>query len=189
MKNSRTVLLSAFLIVAALGFLVLGLVPNLTTGVSASTEAETSSSSMFFGRRLKNYGVHVPVGASIATTSTTDTYFQVPKSGRVVSIKFSSLAALATSDTNYITWSVTNLGQAGAGSTALLATSDLNTTKATGGAAITASSSKSLTLHGTTANLNVTEGDVIRIRATATGTLAGAVTVPSYSVLIDANGL
>lgn len=140
------------------------------------------------GRRLKHYGVHVPVGASIATTSTTDTYFQVPKSGRVASVKFSSLAALATSDTNYITWSITNLGQAGSGSTAILATDDLNTTKATGGAAIVASSSKSLVLHGTVTNLDVVEGDVIRIRATATGTLAGAVTVPSYNVMIAANG-
>lgn len=140
------------------------------------------------GRRLKTYGVHVPVGASIATTSTTDAYFQVPKSGRVASIKFSSLAALATSDTNYITWTVVNLGQAGAGSTALLKTDDLNTTKATGGAAVTASASKELVLHGTATNLDVVEGDVIRIRATATGTLAGAVTVPSYNVLISANG-
>lgn len=140
------------------------------------------------GRRLKNYGVHVPGLASIATTSTTDSYFQVPKSGRVKSIKFSSLAALAAHDTNYITWTVVNLGQAGAGSTALLATDDLNTTKATGGAAIVASSSKSLVLHATETNLDVVEGDVIRIRATASGTLAGAVTVPSYNVLIDANG-
>lgn len=140
------------------------------------------------GRRLKCYGVHAPVGASIATTSTTDTYFQVPKSGRVASIKFSSLAALATSDTNYITWTVVNLGQAGAGSTALLSTSDANTTKATGGSAIVASSSRALTLHGTATNLDVVEGDVIRIRATATGTLAGAVTVPSYNVLINASG-
>jgi hypothetical protein len=112
----------------------------------------------------------------------------VPKSGKVLSIKFSSLAALATSDTNYITWTVVNLGQAGAGSTALLSTADTNTTKATGGSAIVASSSRTLVLSGTAANLNVVEGDVIRIRATATGTLAGAVTVPSYSVLISASG-
>jgi hypothetical protein len=140
------------------------------------------------GRRLKAYGVHVPVGASIATTSTTDTYLQAPKSGRVIGIKFSSLAALATSDTNYITWTVVNLGQAGAGSTALLSTADTNTTKATGGTAITASSSRSLVLSSTATNLDVVEGDVLRIRATATGTLAGAVTVPSYSVLINASG-
>ena len=139
-------------------------------------------------RRTKVYPTHVPVGASIATTSTTDTYFQAGKSGTLLAVLFSSLAALATSDTNYITWSMTNLGQAGAGTTEMLATSDLNTTKATGGVAITANANKALTIHGTAANLAVVEGDRIRIRATATGTLAGAVTVPSYSVLIEASG-
>lgn len=181
----RNLILSALLVIAVLGTTGLTL---YSTSASAVPESSESSSSAVFGRRLKAYGVHAPVGASIATTSTTDTYFQVPKSGRVISVKFSSLAALATSDTDYITWTVVNLGQAGAGSTAILSTSDLNTTKATGGVAITASSSKSLTLHGTSTNLDVVEGDVIRIRATATGTLAGAVTVPSYSVLIDASG-
>lgn len=140
------------------------------------------------GRRLKNYGVHVPVGASIATTSTTDTYFQVPKSGRLAALFFGSLAALAAHDSNYITFSMTNLGQDGLGTTEMLKTDDLNTTKATGGAGITANAKKTLVLHGTTANLNVVEGDTIRIRATATGTLAGAVTVPRYTVSIDANG-
>lgn len=193
MKNLRTwvfVLAVAMLIGGTTGGALRAYADaNLSNSATANVSTDTAeSNAAFFGRRLKAYGVHAPVGASIATTSTTDTYFQVPKSGRVISIKFSSLAALATSDTNYITWTVVNLGQAGAGSTALLATNDLNTTKATGGAAITASSSKTLVLHGTTSNLDVVEGDVIRIRATATGTLAGAVTVPSYSVLIDANG-
>ena len=186
MKVTRNLFLSAALAFVAIGAFI-GLAVH--QGVSAAdNSAGESSSSVFFGRRLRDYGVHVPVGASIATTSTTDAYFQVSKAGRVQAIKFSSLASLAASDSNYITWTVVNLGQAGAGSTALLSTSDLNTTKATGGVAITALANKSLTLHGTATNLDVAEGDVIRIRATATGTLAGAVTVPSYNVLIAANG-
>lgn len=140
------------------------------------------------GRRLKTYGMDVQGLASIATTSTTDTYCQVFKSGRVVSIKFSSLAALTAHDSNYITWTVTNLGQAGAGTTVMLSTSDLNTTKLTGGLGITATANKELVLSSTATNLDVVEGDVLRFRATATGTLAGAVTVPSYSVLVNANG-
>jgi hypothetical protein len=140
------------------------------------------------GRRLKNYGVHVPVGASIATTGNTDTYFQVPKSGRLTHANVGSLLGLAVSDTNYVTFTMTNLGQAGAGTTEMLATSDLNTTKSTGGAAMPASGKKALTIHGTTANLNVTEGDTIRIRAAVTGTLGAAVTVPRYSVNFDASG-
>jgi hypothetical protein len=183
MKINRYLLLPALLLATVFGC---GLAAF--TDIHAGAASKTTNESAFFGRRLAVYGVHAPVGASIATTSATDTYFQVPKSGRVVSMKFSSLAALATSDTNYITWTVVNLGQAGAGSTALLSTADTNTTKATGGSAIVASSSRSLVLSGTATNLDVLEGDVIRIRATATGTLAGAVTVPSYSVLISANG-
>jgi hypothetical protein len=122
---------------------------------------------------------------SIATTGATSEYMIAPKSGNLVGIDFSSLAALAASDTNYITWSVVNLGQGGAGSTAMLAVDDLNTTKATGGVALTANAKRQMTLHGTAANLVVVEGDRLQIIATATGTLAGAVTRPSYSIKIN----
>lgn len=123
--------------------------------------------------------VHL-VSASIATTSNTDNYVVVPEAGILASVDFSSLAALAAHDSNYITWTITNLGQAGAGSTAMLAAADTNTTKATGGAALSANTKRSLVLHGTAANLVVAAGDRLLIRAAATGTLAGAVTVPVY---------
>lgn len=122
---------------------------------------------------------------SIATTGATSEYVIAAKSGKLVGIDFSSLAALAANDTNYITFSVVNLGQAGAGSTAMLAVDDLNTTKATGGVALTANSKRQMTLHGTAANLLVVEGDRLQIIATATGTLVGAVTRPSYNVKIN----
>lgn len=140
------------------------------------------------GRRLKCYGLSTPGTTSIATTSNTDEYLIVPKSGRVVAALFSSLAALATSDTNYVTFSITNLGQAGAGSTALLAATDANTTKATGGTALAANTKRTLTLSGTTADLNVVEGDRLLVRFAATGTLAGAVTRPGITLLINASG-
>lgn len=120
------------------------------------------------------------VSASIATTSNTDNYVIVPETGTLDSVDFSSLAALAAHDSNYITWTITNLGQAGSGNTAMLAATDANTTKATGGTALSANTKRSLTLHGTAANLAVTAGDRLLIRAAATGTLAGAVTVPVY---------
>lgn len=140
------------------------------------------------GRRLKCYGLQTPGTTSIATTGNTDEYLIATKSGRVVAAIFSALAALAASDTNYVTFSITNLGQAGAGSAAMLAATDVNTTKATGGSAIAANTKRSLTLNGTPANLDVVEGDRILIRFAATGTLAGAVTRPSVALLIDANG-
>jgi hypothetical protein len=122
---------------------------------------------------------------SIATTSTTDEYIIAAKTGKVTGIKLNSLSGLAAHDSNYITPTVTNLGQADAsGTTALLAASDANTTKATGGSALTANVPREFTLSSTAANLNVTEGDVLRCRATATGTLAGAVTRPMWEIEI-----
>lgn len=118
---------------------------------------------------------------SIATTSTTDEYMFAPKTGTLHAAVFSSLAALAAHDTNYVTFSITNLGS-GSGSTAMLAATDANTTKSTGGTALTANAKRTLSLHGTAANLAVTEGDRLLIRATAAGTLAGAVTRPLYEL-------
>ena len=113
---------------------------------------------------------------TIATTSTSDVYLSAPVTGSLTGIDFSSIDALAASDTNYITWTVVNLGQSGVGTTAMLAVSDANTTKTTGGTAITAVARRALTVHGTAANLLVVKGDVLRVRATVTGTLAGTVT-------------
>src|SRR5689334_13067446 len=135
------------------------------------------------GRRLKTYGVTTPGTTSIATTGNSDEYIVVPKTGKLVAAFFSALAALAANDTNYITFSITNLGQDGSGSAAMLAATDPNTTKATGGVAIAANTKRTLTLNGTAANLLVTEGDRLLIRAAATGTLAGAVTRPSFTLL------
>ena len=119
-------------------------------------------------------------GATIATTGNSDVYMIAPAAGVLSSAVFSGVDALAANDTNYITFSITNLGQAGAGSAAMLAATDANTTKATGGTALSANTVRSLTLNGTAANLVVAAGDRIRIRAAATGTLANTVTFPVY---------
>lgn len=121
---------------------------------------------------------------SIATTSTTDEYIIVQKTGKVTSAKINSLSGLATNDTNYLTFSITNLGAAGSGTAALLAATDANTTKVTGGSAMTANTLRSLTLTSTAADLNVTEGDVLRCRATSAATLGGAVTRPMWEVTV-----
>ena len=120
------------------------------------------------------------LSATIGTTGDADIYVIAPETGTLASADFSCVDALAASDTNYLTFSITNLGQAGAGSTAMLAATDANTTKSTGGAAASANTLRSLTVHGTAANLNVTTGDRLRIRAAATGTLANTVTFPTY---------
>lgn len=120
------------------------------------------------------------ISATIATTGNTDNYIIVPETGKLSSVVMSPLVALAVSDTNYITWSITNLGQDGSGSTVMLAADASNTTKTTGGSALAVNTKRTMTVHGTAANLNVTAGDRLLIRAAATGTLANTVTVPVY---------
>ena len=98
-----------------------------------------------------------PGTTSIATTGNTDEYLIAAATGTLKSALFSSLAALAAHDTNFVTFSITNLGQAGAGSTAMLAATAANTTKITGGTALSANTKRALTLNGTAANLAVVD--------------------------------
>lgn len=140
------------------------------------------------GRRLKTYGIQTPGTTSIATTGNTDEYVTVPKSGRAVAAFLHALLALVANDTNYVTVSITNLGQAGAGSAPLLAATDPNTTKATGGTGFAANTKRSLTLNGTVTNLDVVEGDRLLVRFAVTGTLGAAITRPQVTILIDASG-
>lgn len=128
--------------------------------------------------------VATPGTTSIATTSTTDEYVFAPKTGKLTAAVFQSLAALAAHDTNFVTFSITNLGQAGAGTAVMLAATAANTTKITGGTALAASTKRSLTLTSTAADLAVVEGDILLIRFTAGGTLAGAVTRPIVELTI-----
>lgn len=133
-----------------------------------------------FGAIPSNINV---LSATIPTTdSNTDIYVIAPISGSLISADFSAVDALAASDTDYVTWTITNLGQAGAGTVAMLAASDANTTKATGGTAIAANTKRQLTLHGTADNTRVVEGDRLRIRvdATVATALANTVTFPTY---------
>lgn len=160
---------------------------STTTATAAGTLAVTSNATglgnVFYSDASKwqlmtSYSQYSASSTSVttATTSTSDVYLQAPVTGSLTGIDFTSIDALATSDTNYITWTLVNLGQSGIGTTAMLAVADTNTTKTTGGTAITAVAKHALVVHGTAANLLVVKGDVLRLRATVTGTLAGTVT-------------
>ncbi len=153
---------------------------DTTTGTQAVYEniGSTASPSWSFTSSV----VTNAVSATIATTGNTDAYIIAPAAGSLTSIDFSGVDALAASDSNYITFSVTNLGQAGAGTAAMLAATAANTTKSTGGTALAANTKRALTLTSTAADLVVAAGDRIRIRAAATGTLANTVTFPVYMV-------
>lgn len=121
-------------------------------------------------------------GATITTTGNSDVFVIAPAAGVLSVARFSGVDALAANNSNYITFSITNLGAAGSGSAAMLAATDANTTKSTGGTALSANTLRSLSLNGTAANLVVAAGDRLRIRAAATGTLANTVTFPVYSL-------
>jgi len=152
--------------------------PALTSGTTITGATIDSTS-----RVLSNIATGVVVGqqgATITTTGNSDVYVIAPAAGVLTSAQFSGVDALTASDSNYITFSVTNLGLAGAGSATMLAATDANTTKATDGAALAANTLRTLTLNGTAANLVVAAGDRLRIRAAATGTLANTVTFPVY---------
>lgn len=118
------------------------------------------------------------VGGTIATTGNTDFYFVAPTAGSLAGATITPLVALTADDTNYLTWTITNLGQAGAGTTVMLAATAPNTTKATGGTGLAINTKRSLTLSATAANLVVAEGDLLLFRNAATGTLANTVTRP-----------
>ena len=121
-------------------------------------------------------------GATVATTGNSDVFIVVPAAGVLSAARFSGVDALTANNSNFITFSITNLGAAGSGSAAMLAATDANTTKSTGGTALSANTLRSLTLTGTAADLVVAAGDRLRIRAAATGTLANTVTFPVYSL-------
>jgi len=162
--------------------------PNSTTtstaaGTLAMTSNATGRGSIFRSdgtnwQLLSNYsdGAFQSESATIATTGNTDTYVIAPYAATVTGVDFSGVDALSASDTNYITFSITNLGQAGSGSNPILAATAANTTQATGGTAISANTKRSLTLNGTGSNLVVAAGDRLRVRYAVTGTLGNTVT-------------
>ena len=91
---------------------------------------------------------------------------------------------LATSDTNFVTFAITNRGPAGAGSTAMLLATAAVTTKVTGGSALAAWTPRALGLSATPANLVIAAGDIIHVSALVTGTLANAVLAASLTLTI-----
>jgi hypothetical protein len=127
---------------------------------------------------LVHYRAHAiqSTATTIATTSNTDSYIIAPVTGILTSADFSGIDALTQHASNIITFSITNLGQDGLGTTVMLAATDANTTKTTTGTAIAANAKRALTLTGTAADLAVVQGDRLRIRYAAGGTLANTVT-------------
>lgn len=146
------------------------------------------------GAVSSQYKGQFPIFSNVANTNTNTIVvtaaaisraeFVVPRTGILSSARIVAEDALAASDTNYVTFALTNKLTA-AGSTAMFAATDANTTKATGGVAITAISGRTFTVNVTAANLTVNKGDILLFEATITGTLANAVENPSVELTFD----
>lgn len=134
-------------------------------------------------RDRKRYSESNPV--TIATTGNTDDYVIAPVNGKLSQAILSALTALAASDTNYVTVTITNLGQGGAGTAVMLSAVDGNTTKATGGAALAANARRNLIVSSVQADIKVAIGDRLRIRYAVTGTLGGGIAQTSALLIYD----
>jgi hypothetical protein len=102
-----------------------------------------------------------------------------PYAGTLTGAGFVSHDGLTVNDTNFVTFAVVNRTNANA---AMLAATAPNTSKATGGTAITANTFRLLTLSGTPANLVVGSMDVLEFQVTGAGTLGNTLTL-SVAVL------
>ena len=141
-------------------------------------------------RSLANETARKSVQINPATVGTsagnTDTYVIAPVTGYLEAAWFSCVDALTAHSTNHVTFSITNLGQAGAGSTAMLdATKNTTDSDVTGYSAIAANTLKSLYISnvmtdGQFDNRKVVAGDRLLVRIVAAGTLANSLTYPVF---------
>jgi hypothetical protein len=123
---------------------------------------------------------------TIATAAgTTEIILHIPHTGVLVGANFVAKDVLATNDTNYVTFGVINKSNSNA---AMLAATDVNTTKLTGGTALAAYTRRALTLNATAANLRVTKNDIVVVQVVATGTLANTVTEANVQLQINPVG-
>jgi hypothetical protein len=120
--------------------------------------------------------VQVNFGTIPTAGGNTDMYAIVPEDGEFHSADFSGNEAIAASDTNYMMFTIQNMGQTGIGTAQLLASGNVNTTRVTGGSALQSGSRKKLIPIATPAALQVKAGDRLRVRITGLGTLPNTVT-------------
>lgn len=113
---------------------------------------------------------------TVAATGTTEILLIAPAAGSLILAKVVFKDALTQHAANYLSFAIVNKGQAGAGSTAMLAATDANTTKTSTGTAIGAYTPRTLALHGTPANLVVAAGDCLAIQFISAATLANTLT-------------
>lgn len=114
------------------------------------------------------------------TAGTLEVTFICPAAGTLAGARVAFKDALAADDTNYVTYAIKNKSNSNAD---MLSTAAVNTTKATGGSAMVAYTSRALTLNGTAANLKVNAGDVLVLQFVGAGTLNNTLTEGTINLL------
>jgi hypothetical protein len=140
---------------------------SITSVTSAKTLISWTPPGSITGALLSAAAATRSADVKVGTLTATATYLTfAPCTGTLTAASLVSPLAVASSDTNYWTMSVTNLGAAGSGMEALLAATAANTTKATGGNALAVNVPQALALGAT---LAVNDGDVLAVTFTASG--------------------
>lgn len=151
---------------------------DVVTGISGFyINLGTNTSCKF--RVAGSQAVSVVSATAIGTgAGATKNYIIAPMSGRLSGVRFSGSQGCNSTAANYITFTIVNKGQSGAGSTNMLHGSA--TTKPGDLGTVTAGAVMSLTLTSTLTDRDVTIGDRLELVSTVTGTLSAQVTNPTY---------
>ena len=155
---------------------------DTATGLCARYENIGTTASCQF-RVIGNHIIEVNTSTAIGTQGTTLSYVIVPETSRLSGVSFSGSQGHGSSSTDYITFQITNLGQAGAGVDTLLHGS--STTKGTdvataGLGGLGTDTTYPLTLVTTVGTLSVSKNDRLKLSAAVTGTLTNQITYPSW---------
>lgn len=115
--------------------------------------------------------------AAAAVGATTVTEFgEAPFDGTVTRVAYIPSATITGANTNSRTFTVTNQGQAGAGTT------NVATLAMTAGVNATGDDARTITLNATAANLVVAQGDVLTFESTSVGT---GIADPGGTVIVE----
>lgn len=136
---------------------------------------------MFADRNWIPYGAG-PYNFTASTAGVTMAVAPIEGAAIVKSVAVLNSANIATHATNYVTFQLINLGTAGTGTTVVATAS----TSQTGGSAVTANKPFALTI--TSANAEVTDGQVLGLKVTHATTDASAVAMGRVVVYVTPTG-
>jgi hypothetical protein len=133
-------------------------------------EIQITGASMSGTARSKNVGRTIPTVPTAA--GTLEMLIIMPFAATISSVRVAFKDALTQDGTNFVTFRLINKTTADSD---VIAATDANTTKTTTGSAITAYTTRTLTL-ATAGGVSVAAQDVLALRITGAGTLANTLT-------------